>query len=110
MYDADQMEGSNISWSQTMDLVRFMAADNEFETISDEVFPDIDTETAANDESNPKALQFRGVEMIDFHGNLLQAIPTGLRWLERLTVVNLVSFMPPTNHLLHNILTLESVS
>lgn len=92
MYDAEQLEASNMSWSQMVDLFRFVAADNELDTIPDDIFPDIATETAMEDESNTKALQFRGVEMVDLHGNNLQAIPPGLRRLERLTVLNLVSF------------------
>ena len=40
-----------------------------------------------------RGLQFRGVEMLDLHGNNLQAVPAGLRWLERLTTLNLVSSM-----------------
>jgi len=38
MYDADQVANSNVSWNESVDLARFMAADNQFETISDEVF------------------------------------------------------------------------
>lgn len=87
----DQQEDSNMNWSQMTDLVRFVAADNDLETISDTVFPDVATEVAMDDEQGVKGLQFRGVEMIDLHGNNLQAIPAGLRWLERLTVLNLVS-------------------
>lgn len=87
----DQQEDSNMNWSQMTDLVRFVAADNDLETISDAVFPDVATEVAMDDEQGVKGLQFRGVEMIDLHGNNLQAVPAGLRWLERLTVLNLVS-------------------
>lgn len=88
----DQQEDSNMNWSQMTDLVRFVAADNDLETISDAMFPDVATEVAMDDEQGVKGLQFRGVEMIDLHGNILQAVPAGLRWLERLTVLNLVSF------------------
>mgnify|MGYP002477041757 FL=1 len=87
----DQREDSNMNWSQMTDLVRFVAADNELDTISDDIFPDIATEVAMDDEKEVKGLQFRSVEMIDFHGNNLQTVPSGLRWMERLTVLNLVS-------------------
>lgn len=85
----DQREDSNMNWSQMTDLVRFVAADNELDTISDDIFPDIATEVAMDDEKEVKGLQFRSVEMIDFHGNNLQTVPSGLRWMERLTVLNL---------------------
>ncbi|CAD0017170.1 unnamed protein product, partial [Aureobasidium pullulans] len=86
----DQREDSNMNWSQMTDLVRFVAADNELDTISDDIFPDIATEVAMDDEKEVKGLQFRSVEMIDFHGNNLQTVPSGLRWMERLTVLNLL--------------------
>jgi hypothetical protein len=57
--------------------------------ISDDIVPDVTTEVAMDNEI--KGLQFRGIEMLDLHGNNLQAVPTGLRWLERLTTLNLVS-------------------
>ncbi|THX88774.1 L domain-like protein [Aureobasidium pullulans] len=85
----DQREDSNMNWSQMTDLVRFVAADNELDTISDDIFPDIATEVAMDDEKEVKGLQFRSVEMIDFHGNNLSTVPSGLRWMERLTVLNL---------------------
>ncbi|THV77408.1 L domain-like protein [Aureobasidium pullulans] len=85
----DQREDSNMNWSQMTDLVRFVAADNELDTISDDIFPDIATKVAMDDEKEVKGLQFRSVEMIDFHGNNLQTVPSGLRWMERLTVLNL---------------------
>jgi hypothetical protein len=93
MYDAEQREGSNMNWSEMTDLVRLVAADNELDTISDALFPDIATEAAMDSETDVKGLQFRSVEMLDFHGNNLQTLPGGLRWLERLTVLNLVSSM-----------------
>lgn len=88
----DQREDSSMNWSQMTDLVRFVAADNDLDTISDDIFPDVTTEVAMDNQSEYKGLQFRGVEMLDLHGNNLQAVPAGLRWLERLTMLNLVSF------------------
>ncbi|CAD0108744.1 unnamed protein product [Aureobasidium uvarum] len=85
----DQREDSNMNWSQMTDLVRFLAADNDLDTISDDIFPDVATEVAMNDENEVKGLQFRSVEMIDLHGNSLQTVPAGFRWLERLTALNL---------------------
>jgi hypothetical protein len=85
----DQREDSSLNWSQMTDLALFVAADNDLDTISDDIFPDVTTEVAMDNEI--KGLQFRGIEMLDLHGNNLQAVPTGLRWLERLTTLNLVS-------------------
>lgn len=92
MYDAEQMEKSNMTWSETVDLTRLIAADNEIEMISDNIFPDIDAEAISpEDEDAAKGLQFRGLEMLDLHGNALTAVPVGLIRLDRLTVINLVS-------------------
>ncbi|KAH0008102.1 L domain-like protein, partial [Aureobasidium melanogenum] len=85
----DQQEDSKMNWSQMTDLVRFVAADNDLDMISDAVFPDVATEVAMENEQEVKGLQFRSVEMVDLHGNNLEAVPAGLRWLERLTVLNL---------------------
>lgn len=98
MYDSDEMAKSNITWSETVDLTRFMAADNEFEIVSDNIFPDIDTDAAdQEDEDSAQTLQFRGLEVLDLHGNMLTAIPAGLRRLERLKVLNLVSLNDKTS-------------
>ncbi|KAK6007998.1 hypothetical protein QM012_004812 [Aureobasidium pullulans] len=85
----DPQEDSNMNWSQMTDLVRFVAADNDLDMISDAVFPDVATEVAEDNEQEVKGLQFRSVEMIDLHGNNLQTVPAGFRWLERLTMLNL---------------------
>lgn len=90
MYEYDPDAG--IAWSETVDLLRFNAADNDIEKISDDVFPDIDPEEAAEDMDAPGP-QFSGLEMLDLHGNILKELPVGLRRLERLTVLNLVSFL-----------------
>jgi hypothetical protein len=77
------------SWAEAVDLTRFVAADNELERLSDDVFPDVDPQDVANDE-NAKGNQFGGLETLDLHGNVLIALPLGLRRLERLTSLNLV--------------------
>jgi hypothetical protein len=93
MYDFEfNKTESNIAWGEVIDLTRFIAADNEIETISEECFPDIDfNEMGQNDDGNGP--QFGGIEYLDLHGNLLFDIPIGLRRLERLTHLNLVSKM-----------------
>ena len=98
MYDFDPSDNS-FAWNEAVDLVRLLAADNELETISDELFPDIDPyEMNLNDDS--KGPQFAGIELLDLHGNLLRTVPVGLRQLKGLTTLNLVSASPqaePTN-------------
>jgi hypothetical protein len=88
MYNLESMDGS---WAEAVDLTRFVAADNEFELIGDEVFPDIDPRELADDE-DAKGNQFGGLETLDLHGNILVALPLGLKRLELLTTLNLVSF------------------
>ncbi|KAG0649912.1 Leucine-rich repeat-containing 40 [Hyphodiscus hymeniophilus] len=85
MYDLDAMDGS---WAEAVDLTRLVAADNEFELIGDDIFPDIDPRELADDE-DAKGNQFGGLETLDLHGNVLLAIPLGLRRLEFLSVLNL---------------------
>lgn len=92
IYDSEFNTASPISWNEAVDLVRFIAADNEFETIPDNVFPDVDMNAFALDH-DIENLQFGGIELLDFHGNLLSNLPVGLRRLERLTSLNLVSAM-----------------
>ena len=88
MYNLETMDGS---WAEAVDLTRFVAADNEFELIGDEVFPDMDPRGLADDE-DAKGNQFGGLETLDLHGNILMALPLGLRRLELLSALNLVSF------------------
>jgi hypothetical protein len=71
-------------------LTRFIAADNELETIGDDVFPDMDPRDLAEDD-DARGNQFGGLETLDLHGNTLVSIPRGLRRLELLTTLNLVS-------------------
>lgn len=90
MYNFDAINGQGGSWAESVDLTRFVAADNELETISDDIFPDIDPREMQNDDDS-KGNQFGGLETLDLHGNLLKTLPQGLRRLELLTTLNLVS-------------------
>jgi hypothetical protein len=90
MYNFDAINGQGGSWAESVDLTRFIAADNELEAISDDIFPDIDPREMLNDDES-KGNQFGGLETLDLHGNLLKALPQGLRRLELLTTLNLVS-------------------
>lgn len=90
MYDAEAVGGGN--WAESVDVTRLVAADNEFEVIADEVFPDVDPEVMAEDEEGRGCI-FGGLEMADLHGNQLVAVPLGLRQLKLLTSLNLVSLV-----------------
>ncbi|KAL2372341.1 hypothetical protein RJ035_005630 [Blastomyces gilchristii] len=86
MYDFDpESEGE---WYESVDLIKFIAADNEFKSLSDAIFPDVDFNTMDMDE-NTKGCQFGGLEVLDLHGNILTTLPKGLRRLQRLRSLNL---------------------
>ncbi len=86
MYNLSSITSGN--WAECVDLTKFIAADNEFESISDDVFPDCDPREMAEDEDS-QGMIFGGLETLDLHGNMLISIPMGLRRLEYLTVLNL---------------------
>ena len=90
MYCLESLGAQDGSWAEAVDLTRFVAADNEFELINDDVFPDRDPRASLDDEDG-KGNQFGGLETLDLHGNVLIALPIGLRRLELLTILNLVS-------------------
>lgn len=88
MYNLESIDSG--SWAESVDLTRFVAADNELSSIGEDVFPDVDPREMIDDEDY-QGNQFGGLETLDLHGNLLQALPMGLRRLEMLTTLNLVS-------------------
>ncbi|CAG7916969.1 unnamed protein product [Penicillium olsonii] len=85
MYDYD---ADNENWFENVDLVKFIAADNELEHIADEVFPDVNPEEFDPD-SDDRGLQFGGLETLDLHGNMLKSLPMGLRRMQNLRTLNL---------------------
>ena len=89
MYNFESIASQGGSWAESVDLTRFIAADNEFELLGDDVFPDINAREALEEE-DAKGNQFGGLETLDLHGNILIALPLGLRRLELLTTLNLV--------------------
>jgi hypothetical protein len=93
MYDLESV-GYGSSWAESVDLTRFIAADNELETLDDSMFPDTDPMDFADTEDS-KGHQFGGLEALDLHGNTLIALPIGLRRLQQLTSLNLVRIMHP---------------
>jgi Leucine-rich repeat (LRR) protein len=86
MYDYDP--NNNSEWYESVDLVKFIAADNELEQIPDIAFPDIDPQDYGL-EDDCKGNQFGGLEILDLRGNMLRSLPIGLRRLQRLHSLNL---------------------
>jgi hypothetical protein len=96
MYDSEFNKDSEIPWNEVVDLVRFVAADNEIETIADDAFPNVDPESWDEEVKGP---QFGGLEVLDLHGNVLFDVPMGLKRLQCLTTLNLVCTMEPCSRL-----------
>ena len=94
MYDLENV-GSGGSWAESVDLTRLVAADNELEMIDDSVFPDIDPNEMESEEVDDKGRIFWGLESADLHNNMLISLPLGLRRLQQLTSLNLVSLLLP---------------
>ncbi|KAL2836529.1 hypothetical protein BJY01DRAFT_55742 [Aspergillus pseudoustus] len=88
MYDFDPNATSD--WYESVDLVKFIAADNDFTELPDAAFPDKDPDQMHFD-SDEKGNQFGGLELLDLHGNLLQSLPLGFQRLQRLHTLNLSS-------------------
>lgn len=89
MYNLESIDQPGSAWAESVDLTRFVAADNELEIISDSVFPDVDPQELAEDEDSQGNI-FAGLETLDLHGNILVNLPMGLRRLSFLTSLNLV--------------------
>ncbi|KAI2792143.1 hypothetical protein POX_b02179 [Penicillium oxalicum] len=96
MYEFDAESSSN--WFENVDLVKFIAADNELTSIADEVFPDVDPANI-DPESEERGPQFSGLETLDLHGNKLCSLPMGIRQIHQLRALNLSN----------NDLTLENI-
>ncbi|CZR61235.1 related to receptor-like protein kinase 5 precursor [Phialocephala subalpina] len=89
MYNLEAIGKGGSAWAESVDLTRFVAADNELELLSDDVFPDNDPQDNVDDGGEVKGNQFGGLETLDLHGNVLIALPRGLRRLELLTTLNI---------------------
>lgn len=59
MYNLESVGTQDGTWAESVDLTRFVAADNELELIADDVFPDVDSRNAGDDE-DAKGNQFGG--------------------------------------------------
>lgn len=88
MYDLEFIGRDDGAWAESVDLTRFVAADNELETIEDAVFPDTDPTDSVDDDGG-NGHHFAGLEFLDLHNNSLIALPKGLRHLHFLTSLNL---------------------
>lgn len=86
MYDFDP--NSSEDWYESVDLVKLIASDNEIESLSDAVFPDIDPRSEELDDDS-RGNQFGGLQVLDLHGNMLSNLPVGMRRLLRLNSLNL---------------------
>ncbi|KAF5023222.1 hypothetical protein F66182_4730 [Fusarium sp. NRRL 66182] len=105
MYDLESIGTFDGSWAESVDLTRFVAADNELEELDDFIFPDSNPESF-DDAQASRGNIFAGLETLDMHGNLLVNVPLGLRRLTCLTSLNLSS-----NRLTNNCLdTISQVS
>ncbi|RFU78537.1 leucine-rich repeat-containing 40 [Trichoderma arundinaceum] len=89
MYDMETI-GAGGSWAESVELTRLVAADNELETLDNDMFPDRSPEELENEEDGRGNI-FGGLETLDLHGNRLSAIPMGFRRFTQLTTLNLSS-------------------
>jgi Leucine-rich repeat (LRR) protein len=83
MYEFDPAASGE--WYESVDLIKFIAADNELESIRDDAFP----VACSGENEDAKSSQFGGLEILDLHGNILGMLPAGLGLLLRLRVLNL---------------------
>ncbi|KAI0204464.1 hypothetical protein F4808DRAFT_343319 [Astrocystis sublimbata] len=91
MYDLESIGRTDGTWAESVDLTRFVAADNELEIIDDSIFPDIDPDGLDSDEVDDRGRIFWDLESADLHNNMLISLPLGLRRLQQLTSLNLTS-------------------
>ncbi|KAJ2973107.1 hypothetical protein NUW58_g9024 [Xylaria curta] len=91
MYDLESTGRTDGAWAESVDLTRFVAADNELETMDDSIFPDVDPNSLEFDEMDDRGRLFWGLESADLHNNMLIALPLGFGRLQQLTSLNLTS-------------------
>ncbi|KAF2153651.1 L domain-like protein, partial [Myriangium duriaei CBS 260.36] len=88
MYDSQSIADSGIAWNEAVDITTFIAADNRLGSLSDDAFPDIDPEDTYS-EADKQASIFAAVVRMDIRSNQLLGLPVGLKYLRRLTTLNL---------------------
>lgn len=64
MYSLESVGTQDGTWAESVDLTRFVAADNELELIPDEIFPDVDPRDLVDDE-DAKGNQFGGTTLTE---------------------------------------------
>ena len=86
MYKHD--DSGSVAWYETVDLVRFNAADNEITDLTAAFAP---ASLAEYEDQNEDATGgvFATVEFIDLHGNQITTVPPVFSSLSRLTTLNL---------------------
>ena len=89
MYDLVSLEASASAWYDSVDVTRLVAADNRFEMLSEDIFPDRTTEDLHSTNDETKGTLFGALEILDIHGNMLTTLPVGLRHLVHLSHLNL---------------------
>ena len=89
MYNTDTNYFGEGAWYESVDLVRLIAADNEFENLGEDIFPDIVIEADSAMDDDVQGMIFAGLDTLDLHGNHLQLLPLGLRRLQHLTTLNI---------------------
>ena len=89
MYNTDTTDAGEGAWYESVDLVKLIAADNEFENIGEDIFPDAVAEFDRAMVDDFQGRLFAGLDTLDLHGNHLQMLPLGLRRLQHLTRLNL---------------------
>ena len=92
MYDQDAIAASGVTWYESVDLVRLVAADNEIKELHESAFPDVSVDFEPQDDEDNNEYPnrvFARLEAIDLHGNCLRSLPIGFRRLERLASLNL---------------------
>ncbi|KAI0417764.1 hypothetical protein F5X98DRAFT_339487 [Xylaria grammica] len=91
MYDLESIGRGDGAWAESVDLTRFVAADNELEMIDDSIFPDVGPNDFTSEDVDDRGRIFWGLESADLHGNMLISLPLGLRRLQQLTSLNLTA-------------------
>ena len=89
MYNAESFDAGDGAWYESVDLVKLVAADNEFEHLGEDIFPDVIAEAESALDDDFQGILFAGLDTLDMHGNHLQSVSSGLRRLEHLTTLNL---------------------
>ncbi|KAL8731986.1 MAG: hypothetical protein Q9181_004123 [Wetmoreana brouardii] len=84
MYELDTLTDGP-TWYESVDLIRLNAADNQFEDLG---WDQLGAPTE-DEENGPRGNIFSSLQTLDLHGNRLDSVPSALRDLEQLTVLNL---------------------